>query len=206
MNATTSVLTVIAVCLSVTLGCKEDDASTTKTPSTLATRPTAGGLSPAAAGDKPPVVIPGENLDIPAVLNAGGVNWSSSEQAEVGGRSLKAGKDYWFWPAEDTVYSPQTHDRGDLVIRLNWRLRKGGVALTDGKVYGTVIAAWPDGPVHEREVAGDFDGTAPGGVLRLTYPQWKRKGGGDVTVYLSKPGSPDPLSNLLRLKVSAARP
>lgn len=192
----------VLVCLFLTIGC--DDPATPAeraAPVGDAQRATTGPAVP-DAGDATTRPGPWEETDVAALLQAGGEHWSDLTGGEFAGRALKPGDDYWIWPAGDVVYTPAEDGGKTLLVNLNWRLREGGERLTTDTVYGVLERAWPNGFTSLRSASRELDEQATSGVLPLRLSPWAGAGSGEVAVYLTKPGSPSPMSNVLRLTVS----
>src|SRR5829696_7130440 len=172
MQVTRGILALtVVVCLGVPAGCKEDKGGA---PATGRPDPATGPASAAAPG--------AAAVDVPALLRAGGTNWSSVPEGESAPGVPAPGGDYWVWPADDAVLVPARGANAELSVRLNWRLRPGGKPVGE-KLYGTITSARPGAAAFTlRAVAGRYDGGAEAGVAEFRFAPWKPTAGGDVTL------------------------
>ena len=143
--------------------------------------------------------------EIAALIRAGGANWSAFEDAEFAGMAIKPGSDYWVWPAEDVAVPRTPRSGGTLTVRLHWQLRAGGKPATGGTVYGRIIGGTPEARVGLGAPAANFDERAVNGAVTLEFAPWKSTEGGEIVLFLTRPGNPAPMSNVLRLKVAAGQ-
>ena len=155
----------------------------------------ADGAKPATRPD------PNADVDVPALLAAGGANWSALTGGDFLGRALPDGKDYFLWPAErDAAYVPKGKK---LTVALHYRARPDGKPITGGTGYVNLVGGTPERRLYLSGPVTTFDEQPAGGSASVTFEPYLSTEPAEVVLFLTRPGYPEPASNVLRLKVAA---
>ena len=133
---------------------------------------------------------------------AGGEHWSNFPAGTFNGFTIKPGSDYWVWPVDDAPATLATDRPGVLVVKLNAYLRPGGRAITGGTVYGVLVGGTEASRINLRVASQELGSAAESGTLTLRFEPWKADASGDILLYLSRPGDPATMSNIIRLKTT----
>lgn len=192
-------------------GCGSEDETPTPPGQTPATD-SAGGSADDPAGNptgdstSPPDAAGGNNVPMPseAMILAGGEHWSAFPGGAFNGLTLTPGSDYWVWPVDDAPATRATDRPGVLVVKLNAYLRPGGRAITGGTVYGVLVGGTEASRITLRAASQELGPDGASGTLTLRFEPWKADTGDEVLIFLSRPGDPAVMSNVIRLKT--ARP
>ena len=178
-----------------------DDGRTATTPppptttATTAGQADGGGVKPATQPD------PHAAVDVPALLAAGGANWSALGGGSFVGRALPDGKDYFLWPADvNATYAPKG---GKLTVELHYRARPGGKPITGGTGYVNLVGGTAERRLYLSSPVTPLAEHTPGGSTSATFEPYLSTEPAEVVVFLTRPGYPEPASNVLRLKVAA---
>ena len=181
--------------------CDDGRTATTPPPTTTTTATTAGeadggGAKPATQPD------PHAAVDVPALLAAGGANWTAlGGGGAFVGRALPDGKDYFLWPADvDAKFVPKGRK---LTVELHYRARPGGKPITGGTGYVNLVGGTAERRLYLSSPVTPLAEHTPGGSTTATFEPYLSTEPAEVVVFLTRPGYPEPASNVLRLKVAA---